>query len=176
MEIVDILAERLFSFVYKVEGADGDSINEFDRLMNLWTDVSYLRQYAINNKVFDINQFIHNRLQDAENIQDLLEEIALDTHPLEYYFRPLNNYETDTKILSLQKGKTSNKDGLRLYAVRIDDNCFVITGGAIKMSQAMQDHPDTSRELSKIKRAQAYLQKNGVFDSDSFYEFKNEWE
>jgi hypothetical protein len=115
-------------------------------------------------------------LRDAENIQDFLDELTENKEPIEYYFGPLYDNEISVKILSLQKGKVSKRDGLRLYAIRIDVNCFVITGGAIKMSQTMQEHPDTMNELLKIKKAQDYLKDNGVIDDDSFYEFKNELE
>lgn len=175
MKIVDIFVERLFSFVYKDKKGVYNK-NEYDRLMDLWTDVSYLRSYAKNNNITDIDRFVNGRLQDAENIQDLLDELTESNKPLEQYFRPLYNYEIGARTRSLQKGKVSNRDGLRLYAIKIDDDCFVITGGAIKMSLAMQEHPDTNNELTKIKRAQDYLKDNGVFDKSSFYEFKSELE
>lgn len=169
MKIVDIFAEKLYSFVYS-----DNTQNEYDRLLDLWTDVSYLRTYAKKNGIANTNKFVFDRLQDAENIRDLLEEITTNNQPLEYYFRPLYDTETGFKILSLQKGKTSSQDGLRIYAIKIDNDCFVITGGAIKMSQAMKDHPDTDNELNKLKKAQDYLKENGVIDIDSFQEFKTE--
>ena len=173
MIIVDIFAEespeRLYSFQYEQEAE-----NEFDRLMELWTDTEYLRKYAKENKVDNINKFVRSRLRDAENIQDFLDELIKSKNPLEHYFRPLNNQEIGIKELSLQKGKVSKRDGLRIYAIKIGEDCFVITGGAIKMSLLMKDHPDTEKELKKIEIAKAYLKKNGVFDSDSFYEFNLE--
>ena len=176
MKIVDIFAEKLFTFVYLTKDGSSYNLNEYERLMDLWTDVSYLRNYAKVNNVSNINQFVAGRLLDAENIQDLLEELSENNQPLEHYFRPLYNDETGFKILSLQKGRVSNRDGLRIYAIKIDDDCFVITGGAIKMSQLMEDHPDTDNELTKIKKAQDYFKENNVFDIDSFYEFKSEME
>lgn len=173
MKIVDIFAEEypehLYAFVYTK-----NCENEYDRLMELWTDVNYLRMFAKTNKVININQFIKDKLRDAEKIQDLIDSLLTQSQPLEYYFRALYNQETGIKTLSLQKGKTSKQDGLRIYAIKIDNNCFVITGGAIKMSQAMQDHPNTKKELKKIKRAQSYLKENDVFDQDSFFEFNTE--
>ena len=56
----------------------------------------------------------------------------------------------------------------------LDENCFVITGGAIKMSQKMQDHPDTNNELEKLMEARRYLKSNDVFDDDSFFELLTE--
>jgi hypothetical protein len=170
MKIVDIFAYTLFSFHYQ-----GEVDNEYDRLMDNWTDVSFLRSYAKKNKVGNINQFVKDRLKDAEQIQDLLEEITTNNEPLEYYFRTLFDNESGAKILSLQKGKIE-KNGIRLYAIKIDENCFVITGGAIKMSQTMQDHPDSNEELKKIHRAKSFLQENTIVDKDSFYELINELE
>ncbi|NLA24310.1 MAG: hypothetical protein GX879_05015, partial [Bacteroidales bacterium] len=63
---------------------------------------------------------------------------------------------------------------LRYYAIKIDDNCFLITGGAIKMSQKMQEHPDTNNELKKLNKAKEYFKEIGVFDAESFYELLNE--
>ena len=171
MKIIAIFAEQLYAFVYQEY-----SENEYDRLMNLWTDVNYLKKYAETNRVLNVHDFIKNRLKDAEDIQDLLQELTQSNEPLGKYFRPLNDYEIGCKELSLQKGKVSKKDGLRLYAIKIDDDCFVITGGAIKMSQAMQEHPDTANELKKIQQAQYFLKDNGVIDKASFYEFRNEIE
>lgn len=168
LKIVDIFAEQLYAFHYQNE-AD----NEYDRLMDIWTDVNYLRNYAKANNVKNINQFVNNRLKDAEQIQDLLDEITTNNQPLEHYFRPLFDAEQGIKILSMQKGKVDN-NGLRLYAIKIDNNLFVITGGAIKMSQTMQEHPDSNQELNKINKAKSFLQENDVIDNDSFYELIKE--
>lgn len=163
MKIVRIFADRLFAFQY-----EGEVDNEFDRLMDLWTDVSYLKRYAQINEIKNILNFANNRLKDAEQIQDFLEDLNQNKEPYEFYFEPLQILEFN-KILSLQKGKIK-ENKLRYYAIKIDDNCFVITGGAIKMSQTMQEHPDTNKELIKLRMVKEYLNKSGVFDEDSFFE------
>jgi len=173
MKIVDIFAEEYPGHLHAFMYIKYDT-NEYDRLMELWTDVDYLRTFAKKNKVENINQFVKQRLRDAENIQDLIDELLQESQPLEHYFRPLHDQETGIKILSRQKGKTSSKDGLRLYAIKIDTNCFVITGGAIKMSQTMDGHEGTREELKKINKAKDYLKENDVFDEDSFFEFNLE--
>ncbi|MCU4155229.1 hypothetical protein J1N10_04535 [Carboxylicivirga sp. A043] len=175
MKIVSIFANHLFSFVYQNEDGTYQE-NEYDRLMDLWTDTEYLWNYAKENKVKDIKRFVNRRLEDAELIQDLLEDLSESGKPLDHYFQALDDYETGFKILALKKGKTSKYDGLRLYAIKIDENLFVITGGAIKMSLKMDDHPDTKNEKVKIYSAQAFLNENDVIDSDSFFEFLTELE
>ncbi|MBP6871945.1 MAG: hypothetical protein KBC43_08060 [Bacteroidales bacterium] len=168
MKIVTIFAEKLFSFHY-----EGEVDNEFDRLMELWTNPQYLKKFAEDNEIADVEDYVLDRLSDAEQIQDVLDEIETDEVPLEQYFKPLFDKETGIKILSLRKGKL-NHNHLRIYAIKIDTDCFVITGGAIKMSQAMQDFPDTQIELDKLYAAQRYLKDNGVFDIDSFFELLRE--
>lgn len=174
MKIVDIFVEKLYSLAYKKADSGEYELCEYDRLLELWTDVFYLREFAKENKVQDINKFVRDRLRDAEHIDDLLYQLTQGNLPLDQYFHHLDNNETGFKLLSLRKGKVSKRDGLRIYAIKIDKDCFLITGGAIKMSLKMKDHSGTKKELKKIKQAQAFLKENGVLDSDSFYEFKTE--
>lgn len=163
MKIVRIFADQLFAFQY-----EGEVDNEYDRLMELWTDMTFLKKYAQENGIKDIMNFANNILDDAEQIQDFLENINQSKEPYGFYFEPLQLSESH-KILAFQKGKIK-QNRLRYYAIKLGDNCFVITGGAIKMSQTMQEHPDTDNELTKLRTAKEYLNKNGVFDEDSFFE------
>lgn len=168
MKIVSIFAEKLFTFHYQDE-VD----NEFDRLMELWTDVQYLKMFAGDNGIAEVETFVNKIIDNAFEIQDVLEDIANNKRQLGHYFKPLTDTETGFKILSLQKGKLINNQ-LRIYTIKIEEECFVITGGAIKMSQAMQDFPDTQIELDKLNAAKRYLNDNGVFDIDSFFELLSE--
>ncbi len=167
MKIVRIFADQLFAFHY-----DNEDDNEYERLMDLWTDVGYLSDFAKRNNIGDVYGFINDILRYAEQIQDYLEHLSQNKKPYGFYFEPLQDSER-LRILPFQKGKI-RKNQLRYYALKLDDDCFVITGGAIKMSQKMQDHPDTNRELTKLKSARLYLNENGVFDTDSFYELLSE--
>lgn len=168
MKIVTIFADQLFAFHY-----ENEKDNEFDRLMELWTDVGYLQSYAKRNKVEDVYLFVNDILRDAEQIQDYLNNIHINNQPYGFYFEPLQESERKKTILSFQKSKIK-KNRLRLYAIKLDDNCFLITGGAIKMSQKMEAHHDTSLELTKLNNGRNYLNQNGVFDEGSFFELLRE--
>ena len=163
MKIVSIFAENLYAFHYTDERN-----NEFTRLMELWTDLNYLRSFAKINDIIDVKKFVNDILSDAEDIDDFLYHLHENIESFGTYFEPLQLSEY-TKVLSFQKGKIK-RNQLRLYAIKIDKNCFVITGGAIKMSQTMQDHTDTNTELKKLRAAKVFLESKGVFDADSFYE------
>jgi ribosomal protein L16 Arg81 hydroxylase len=174
MKIVDIFAERLYSFVYKSDDGLNYQINEFDRLIELWTDVNYLRDFAKQNQVEDINGFVRDKLRQVEKVQDLFEEISISEKSLASFFTPYRDTEMGFVLLSLQKGLVKKYQGLRLYAIKIDDECFVITSGAIKMSQTAQGHYDTINATRRLENAKKFLVANGVIDNDSFHEFKIE--
>ena len=169
MKIVPIFAEKLFAFHYNdIEGQD-----EYDRLLEKWNDPEYLMDFADKNKTYIANagftesEFIEQVLLDAEVLEENLLQYKDNDFKIDSFFQPLHNEEYKCKSLSLQKKKCKL---LRLYAIRIDENCFVITGGAIKLTRTMQEHPDTQQELKKLNNCKNYLQSEGVFDDDSFYE------
>lgn len=173
MKIVDIFANRkLHAFHY-----DGQDENELDRLLSLWNDTEYLYEFVKTHqndvpKDVPIYKLINQITDDANIIDDTLLEIAQDDgRDLDEFFRPLYNQEYRVVELSLQKGRVRY---LRLYALRIDRDIFVITGGAIKFTHLINDRPHTLHEFNKLKQCQAYLKEQGVFDNDSFFEFINQ--
>ena len=174
MKIVPIFANQLFAFHY-----DGEVDNEYDRLMELWDDVEYIYDFLKKNKADiphprTIEQLAGFIMDDAMEIDDLLIDITERTDkPLAHFFMPLHNLESSVKILSLQKGR---QHCLRMYAIKIDDDTFVITGGAIKLplQHLMKDRPHTKIELQKLEKAKSYFKEKDVFDEDSFFEFLNE--
>jgi len=168
MKIVSIFAEKLFAFHYK-----GEDENELHRLLDLWYDVSYLHQFVKEHKTDtnykSVSELVRQLIEDANYIDDTLTEICESKNiKLDTFFKQLHNSEFQASDLSLRKGR---KNYLRLYAIRIDIDCFVITGGAIKFTHLMEDREHTKQELLKLEKAKNFLQENGVFDNDSFYEF-----
>lgn len=172
MKIVSIFAGNLFSFHYNHE-----SKNELRRLLLNWNDVSYLYTFINQNKNdlplnLSVAELIDQIIDNANDIDDILEKISIDrSKSFDDFFKPLDNNEYRIVNLSKQKGR---KNYLRIFAIRIDQNCFVITGGAIKFHHLNKDRPHTQTEMNKINQCQDFLKAKGVYDSDSFYEFITE--
>jgi hypothetical protein len=172
MKIVRIFADQLFAFRY-----DNETDNELRRLLTLWNDTAHLYQFVMQHKAdapqnVSIPTLINQLIDNANNIDDTLNKISTDPNrSLEEFFKPLDNQEYHIVELSKQKGR---KNYLRLYAIRVDTNCFVITGGAIKFHHLNKDRPHTQKEMEKIDRCRNFLKDNSVFDADSFYEFLKE--
>jgi hypothetical protein len=172
MKIVPIFADRLFAFHYETEPD-----NELSRLLKLWNDTFYLYQFIKENKEDipkrkQVPTLINQIIDDGNKIDETLYKLSKNKdETLEEFFKPLNNQEYRVLELSKRKGR---KNYLRLYAIRIDINCYVITGGAIKFTHLMKDRAHTEKELRKIDQCRDYLKDNGIIDADSFYEFLNE--
>ena len=170
MKIVTISAHHLYAFSFK------DKTDELNRLYDFWTNQKLLRDYfEKNNSVLefeniDIEEAISETIENAELLFELLSEHKND---LDRLFEALSTKENDSKFLHKQK---SRRKWLRLYAIKIESNYYVITGGAIKQSQTMQQHPDTNEESKKLESCRNYLIDNHVFDADSFNDFLYELE
>ena len=66
-----------------------------------------------------------------------------------------------TKGLIKDKGRKSPK--LRIYAVRIGENTYVVTGGAIKLTHKMKDRPHTQQQLERLIRVRDWLKDEGIY-------------
>lgn len=172
MKIVSIFTDRLYAFQY-----EGSEEKELDRLLELWTNPVFLYAFLAENrqdlpKDLDWRSMAEQLLDSVDMLQDLLIQIYENPEEsLDQFFVPLVNLESVPKVLSLRKRRISY---LRLYALRIDSDCFVITGGAIKFTRLMQERIHTNEELIKLQKARDYLKSKGVFDNDSFFEFLSE--
>ena len=115
------------------------------------------------------------------NYADVLEKTILgfpSTEKLDLLFRPLSLADGDAAELTREKARNWDRNRhaswLRVYAIRLESNVYVVTGGAIKLTPAMQDRPHTLIELDKLNECRNYLKTNGVYDRDSFMDYINE--
>jgi hypothetical protein len=69
-------------------------------------------------------------------------------------------YDRTIRIDDFEKNKVkglNNPNWLRIYAIRLDTNLFVISGGAIKLTPTMNDRTHLLMELEKLNITQKYL-------------------
>jgi len=179
MKIVDIFAGKLFAMHY-----DGEKLNEYERLMEYWSYSDKIICFLDENiadipsgvNVFNALSFIR---EESGIIDEQLVDIVFDEKKrLDEFFAPLSVHEYQMVVLSLSKGKAKVRRPryLRLYAIRIDTDLYLVTGGAIKLPEQckMQERSHTQKELDKLHYIKDYLKDHGIFDNDSFCEFLNE--
>ena len=130
-----------------------------------------------NFQIEKISEAIQDTFEDADDLEELILEFPY-TENLDELFRPLD--VTDVKSTELTRRKARRQDRrqhaswLRIYAIRLETNVYVVTGGAIKLTHLMQDREHTSLELEKLNKCKAFLKANGVFDKESFIDLNKE--
>jgi hypothetical protein len=176
MNIVRIFGKYLFAFKYNDE-----SVDEFERLFDLWQDVEYLENFFEENKSDLLNGFweidsveeaIISTLLDAQKFEDKLLELSTkgdydQNNGLESLFLPL--YNSQYLVIDLNKSK-AKRSWLRIYAIRIKMNAYIVTGGAIKLTATMDEREHTRKELSKLEKCRNFLMEQGLIDIEGVIE------
>ena len=173
MKIICTFVPCLYAFKY-----DEDSLDELERVFDEWADPMFLNDFFEKNKkdiTISIEEAIIKVNSEAIFLRNKLIKLAnKNPNELNQLFKNLDNNETTAKELSRQKAPNR---WLRLYAIRIDKNNYVITGGTIKLDGGniksnnlyrMQDRPHTNDELIKINKCRDYLKNEGVIDNYNF--------
>lgn len=178
MEIIEIYPPFLYSIKY-----DEMDDNEYDRLFSQWNDVNYVISFMNEHKTLLSNDvWVDVRepedaakqvLEEAEDLEELIDELCKNTDlgetpDLESHFRYLEgkyNYVVEYKPV---KSYGVNKPSLlRMYAIRLESNCYVVTGGGIKLSDTIQNSPDLKDHVFKnIDSVRAWLKENGIVDAN----------
>ncbi len=167
---------------------NNSSKDEFTRLFNNWQDPEYLDNFFNTHKQ-DLGKKFFNYISIEEAIQKTIDEAyefqqkILSTaeegkenfsESLQTLFIPLNNYEKEKyPIPNHQKSKAygSQRSWLRMYAIRLEANVFIITGGAIKLTRTMDEREHLKRELKKLEEVKEFLISEGIIDNDSIIDF-----
>ncbi|HYX05545.1 MAG TPA: hypothetical protein VE912_02305 [Bacteroidales bacterium] len=168
MKIVRIIPENdcLLS-VYD----DENGKSKFRQLFDNWYDIEYLFDFFVTNQndlITDIDSAIQITIDGAEKLEDKLLEISDDeSEQLQTIFRPLS--PSEYRLSTYQKSKaygTFSRSWLRIYAIRIDPDLYVVTGGAIKLTQKMQGRSHTQEQLNLLNQARDYLREIGFTKND----------
>ena len=161
---------------------EGDEDNILNTVFEQWDDIMWLREFFKNN-LDDLNKYFNIRDIDiaidiTTEDNDILQRKMLDISPdanLDELFRPLNNWQTSEVTLNREKANpktiTRHSSWLRIYALKLDDGSYIITGGAIKLTHTMQEREHTLKELLKQEQVRIYLLENNIIDTDSFIDY-----
>ena len=128
-------------------------------------------------KITDIKEAISDTIEDSERLRYIIMDISPETD-LSKIFRPLDNNQASDVMLQKEKARLKRKYGhsswLRLYAIKLIQGNYIITGGAIKLTATMQEREHTRQELVKIDRVRRYLLEEGIIDDEGFIEYISE--
>lgn len=164
---------------------DGDKDNALFTLFEQWNDPEWLVNFFLANisdltsyfKITDINQAIYDTIEDNHKLQCLILDISPDAN-LDLLFRPLENNRTNEILLGKEKARIKNRpqhaSWLRIYAIKLEPGCYIITGGAVKLTRTMQERAHTLAELNKMETVRNFLIDGGAIDADGFIDYMSE--
>lgn len=172
MKIVSIFErtkDRLFAVKY-----EGSNLDAIKLLQKKWEDSDYLhkffKQYRQDYENYygkdPLSQIVEKAIDDADALFETLFKLAEDESGkhLGEFFKPLHNKEAGTayELQQLKAYGALSNSFLRIYAIRYG-NSYVITGGAIKLTDLMKDRKHTKEELYKLDLVRDYLKEGGEF-------------
>lgn len=182
MEIVEIYEPWIYSIQF-----DEKDIDEYDRIIEKWHDLDYLTDFFTKNAKFMENpvwqaigltpdepeksaeRIIDEADQLEKYIKQLVENADAGEKPdFEAYFHFLNGkYSFVCELAPMKAYGTLRPSLLRLYAVRLEANCFLIVYGGIKLADTIQNSPDLKDNvLNKMDRVLAFLKREGITERD----------
>ena len=159
--------------------------NVLQQLFSQWSDPEWLMNFFCDNmsdletyfKITDVNQAIYDTIDDSNELQCLILDLSPDSN-LDKLFRPLENTRTQEMLLGREKARLSRNRShaswLRLYAIKLEPGCYIITGGAIKLTRTMQEREHTLRELNNMELVRSLLLQEGAIDADGFTDYLSE--
>lgn len=173
MDLISIFADKIWSVRY-----DGDQDSIFDILYERFTDVEFLHNFykkhtnEISNSIWKNRteeEFVTEVMREANSFFERLEKIDETVqYNFDSEFMPLSDNPQSLEWVfekKKAKGKGPNSSWpsyLRLYAVKIDENKYIITGGGIKLVLKMQESEYLNEELNKIEKVVKWLKEKGV--------------
>ena len=151
---------------------DGMADNALKTLFDQWNDPEWLVDFFLANitdlesyfKITDINQAIYDTIDDSQRMQCLILDLSPEAN-LDKIFRPLENSRTSEMLLGKEKARIKERpqhaSWLRIYAIKLEPGCYIITGGAIKLTRTMQEREHTLKELNKMEQVRNYHKRKG---------------
>lgn len=149
-----------------------------------WLDMEWLENFFSEHaadlqqyfRITNIEDAIFDTMSDATRLQALILDLSPEAN-LDKLFRPLENNRTAEMVLGKEKAKGFRISGhpswLRLYALKLEPETYVITGGAIKLTHTMGERQHTLMELQKMENVRNFLITEGVSDLDGMYDLNN---
>lgn len=190
MDLFVIFAPYIYSIRY-----DNATENEYDRLFEQWHNVEYVKSFVHDNANllkdvfwhgYNENKVVQLILDEADEFENALYDLCENAkngelpdfdakfeliYPTKYY----NVYGLkETEIHGSDRMFPPHKTVLRLYAIQIDKNYYVIGGGGIKLTKSFEDTPCLEDEVAKLEKLRNFLIAKGVVDKDDLENYYDE--
>lgn len=182
MEIVEIYKDWLYSISF-----DEEDLTEYNRVFKEWHDLDYLIDFFTEHKNYFRSEFWINAgfnpeypeksalkvIEEADNLETYIKQIVANceqgtTPDFDDYFHFLGGkYKCLWSLEPVKSYGIFSPSLLRLYAIKLDSNCYLIVYGGIKLGSTIQNSPVLKDKVfNKIDAVLNFLKSNGIVDSE----------
>jgi hypothetical protein len=178
VEIIEIYPPYMYSIRYENQESD-----EYERLFSDWNDVDFVacffEQHAnfLNSSTW---RHIHTPelatrqvLDEAEQLELQIEELAKNTcagrkPDFDSYFQNFGGaYDYLIEYYPVKGYGYQNPSLIRLYAIKLAPNVYIVVDGGIKLGRSIQDSPGLSEHVFEhVNQVRSWLYKNGILTQD----------
>ncbi len=169
------LREIIQNKLYALAGADGSDV--FHQCFQQWQDVTQLHDFFSTNpaslayygmgKKEAIKKILHEAEQFEYDLLTIARQKETNTSLDQLIFTALH-LKDDFKTPFLQSkayGKETIPCFLRLYAIRLNDGCYIVVGGLIKTTRSLQESEEGQAMLDKLFEVAGFLKENNYEDA-----------
>lgn len=152
----------------------GEPEHEFSKIFRLWGDMIYLESFFEEHyedllafwEFMSIEEAVTITKGEAHKLNSSLliaarSSMRGDSEGLSEIFKPLHS--APWRLDEFEKSKARGfrkRSWLRVYAIRLGVNRFVITGGAIKLTRTMNEREHLNEELKKMEDVCRFLRRD----------------
>lgn len=169
------LREIIRDKLYALAGANGSDV--FHQCFQQWQDIAQLHDFfstnpsSLHHYGLGKKEAIKKILREAEQFENDILAIArgqeINSSLDKLIFTPLHlkdDFETPF-LQSKAYGQEGTPGFLRLYAIRLNDGCYIIVGGLIKTTRSLQESEEGKAMLVKLNEAADFLKQNNYEDT-----------
>lgn len=179
MDIVEIYPDHLFSIKN-----EGEKLNEYQNIFKRLSDKDAVLEFFKTNECYLKNDFwgkygltpenaaasvIEDVYELEQYIEDLCKHSRCGTYPdLDDYFRYLDGqYAYELEFIPMKGYGSCSPTFVRIYALKIQPNVYVIVYGGLKLAKKIKDSPVLKDDVMwRIDTARRFLKGIGVSDGD----------
>lgn len=159
--------------LYAVEDFKESGKSAYRVVVNRWQDTEYLEGYfdkyekELKNfyPTMTVEKAVRKTLMEVMDFDAKVYEAAKKKKLGKFIFRPLHNTDKQKTYIDSKAYGPDNKSWLRLYAIRLAEDVYVVTGGGIKLTPAMTTD-ELKSESKNLKKAKQALLNMGLLEAE----------
>ncbi len=181
MKIVGIFAvldKKLLAVQFEGEDAD-----EFTLAFRNWQDPEYLENFFEQNRnelqggfwgQISVEEAIWITINESEKFENYILDVAKSGSAnkksalADLVFHKLHKLDFSIKHVESKAYGSKQKSWLRLFAIKVSKELYVVSGSAIKLTRTLQEKAHTDNELEKLKITKTHLSKIGLLTEDDY--------